>query len=56
MSGSLFDQSGNRKYLVASERRAFIEASLQLDLAKATFCLVMAISGARISEVLAVKP
>jgi integrase/recombinase XerD len=54
MSGSLFDQTGARKYLIASERLAFIRTAMQESDVTATFCLTLAISGARISEVLAV--
>jgi len=53
MNGSLFDQTGSRKYLVARERLAFISAAMNEDDAVATFCLTLAITGARISEVLA---
>jgi integrase/recombinase XerD len=53
MSGSLFDTCGHRKYLVASERRAFVSAALAEDDPTASFCLTLAVTGARISEVLA---
>jgi len=49
----LFDQRGNRKYLVAQERLAFVQAALNECEAISTFCLTMAFTGARISEVLA---
>jgi integrase len=52
MSGSLFDQRGARKYLVSRERRAFVAAALMENERAATFCLTLALSGARISEVL----
>ena len=55
MSGSLFDQSGVRKYLVARERKAFVKTALRHDDAVASFCLTLAITGARISEVLALS-
>jgi integrase len=53
MSGSLFDKSGQRKYLVGSERRAFVRCAAHRDNLAATFCLTLALTGARISEVLA---
>jgi integrase/recombinase XerD len=56
MSGSLFDRSGQRKYLVASERRAFVLSALRRGKPEAAFCLALAISGARISEILALTP
>lgn len=53
MSGSLFDQAGNRKYIVARERAAFVRAAVAEGGAVGSFCLTLAITGARISEVLA---
>jgi integrase/recombinase XerD len=53
MSSSLFDRSGVRKYLTARERLAFVYAASQNGPAIATFCLTIAFTGARISEVLA---
>ncbi|HWA89797.1 MAG TPA: site-specific integrase [Rhizomicrobium sp.] len=53
MSVSLFDRCGHRKYLVASERLAFVSAALAEDDLIASFCLTLAVTGARISEVLA---
>ena len=53
MSGSLFDAKGNRKYLTARERLAFVCAASKKPAAISTFCLTMAFTGARISEVLA---
>jgi integrase len=53
MSGSLFDIEGNRKYLTARERLAFVRAASDEPAAISTFCLTIAITGARISEVLA---
>ena len=54
--GSLFGPSGNRKYLNAAERRRFLESAEGLLPADRLFCLVLAFSGARISEVLALTP
>ena len=53
MTQSLFDLFGRRKYLVANERLAFVSTALRGDGPIATFCLTLAITGARISEVLA---
>jgi len=49
---TLFDQSGNRKYLVARERLAFVRAASAEGGEVGTFCLALAFTGARISEVL----
>ncbi len=56
MSGSLFDRGGVRKYLVAKERLAFVRAASAEGGKVATFCLTLAFTGARISEVLALTP
>jgi len=50
---ALFDQHGSRKYLVARERLAFVYAAEKEPKEISTFCLTMAFTGARISEVLA---
>lgn len=52
----LFDQNGARKYLTSSERKAFIEAARRASPQTETFCLTLAYTGARISEVLALTP
>jgi integrase/recombinase XerD len=52
MSGSLFDKSGVRKYLTARERYSFAREAQRLGGEVATFCLTLAFTGARISEVL----
>lgn len=54
--GSLFGPSGNRKYLNAAERRRFIKSAESLPPADRLLCLVLAFSGARISEALALTP
>jgi len=54
--GSLFGPSGSRKYLNAPERRRFLESTQQLASPERLFCQVLAWSGARISEVLALTP
>jgi integrase/recombinase XerD len=56
MSWSLYDSRGRRKYLVPSERWAFFEAAIEVGGETGTFCAVLAFSGARISEVLALTP
>lgn len=53
MSGSLFGQNGKRKYLVARERSAFVRVAWAVGGEVGTFCLTLAFTGARISEVLA---
>jgi integrase len=52
----LYDQEGQRKYLTTGERRAFLKASAQMSAKVRLFCAVLAYAGARISEVLALKP
>jgi integrase/recombinase XerD len=56
MPWSLYDPRGRRKYLVPRERWAFLKAALGVGGAVATFCAVLAFSGARISEALALTP
>ncbi|SRR5579862_2600726 len=56
MDYSLFDNLGRRKYLLPIERRRFLSAALETDGKTASFCAVLAITGARISEVLALTP
>jgi site-specific recombinase XerD len=56
MNGSLFDRSGVRKYLTARERLAFVYAASNAQESISTFCLTMAFTGGRISEVLALTP
>jgi integrase/recombinase XerD len=53
MSGSLFDRDGCRKYLLPSERLAFVKAAMNEQEPVVSFCLTMAFTGARISEALA---
>ena len=55
-SGSLFGQSGTRKYLNAAERLRFLESIQSLPADQRLFCLMLAWSGARISEILALTP
>ena len=51
----MYDRSGNRKYLIAQERRRFIDAAQSLEPKAASFCLTLAYTGARLSEVLALR-
>jgi integrase/recombinase XerD len=53
MTESLIDAYGARKYVVPRERTAFVLAALNEDAEFSAFCLTLAITGARISEVLA---
>jgi integrase/recombinase XerD len=52
----LFDRDGKRKYLTASERSAFLRAAEHAPAEVRTFCLLLAYTGARISEILALTP
>jgi integrase/recombinase XerD len=53
MSGSLFDQTGMRKYLTGRERLSFVSSAITEGGVVGAFCLTLAFTGARISEVLA---
>jgi integrase len=53
MSDSLFDAYGARKYIIPRERAAFVCKAMDEEPEFATFCLTLATTGARISEVLA---
>ena len=53
MSWSLFDAKGQRKYLTPTERAAFISAAFKAEPTTSSFCLTLALTGARISEALA---
>ena len=50
---ALFDTHGQRLYITASERAAFLAAASKTDRHIRTLCLVMAYTGCRISEALA---
>jgi integrase len=52
MTWSLYDGHGQRKYLNSAERAAFIRAAMDTDASTASFCLTLALTGARISEIL----
>ena len=49
----LYDAAGQRKYLTAGEREAFLRAAEQAPRETRTLCLVLAYTGCRISEALA---
>ena len=51
---ALFDIMGERKYLCASELSRFLESARRADAETAAFCRLLAYSGCRISEALAV--
>jgi integrase/recombinase XerD len=52
----LYDPDGNRKYVTAFERSAFLGTAERRPPEVRTFCRTLAYSGARISEVLALTP
>jgi integrase/recombinase XerD len=53
---SLYGSTGSRKYLNAAERRRFTKAACRAPLEVQLFCLVLSLSGGRISEILALTP
>src|SRR6202166_4836182 len=53
---SLYGSTGGRKYLNAAERRRFTKAANRAPLEVQLFCLVLSLSGGRISEILALTP
>ena len=54
---SLYDGSGNRKYLNPTERLAFYRAALEItDDTERAFCMTLFRTGCRISEALALTP
>lgn len=56
MVSFIYDREGNRKYLTIAERSAFLRATQIMPAQVRTFCLVLAYSGGRLSEVLALTP
>ena len=52
----IYDHDGNRKYLTIGERRAFLRAAGQASVDVRAFCIVLAYTGARLSEALALTP
>ena len=53
---SLYDPQGNRLYLTADERAAFMEAASRADRPVRTLCSVLHFTGCRISEALSLTP
>ncbi len=53
---SLFDDDGARKYLCASELPRFLRAASEADAVTHLFCCLLAYTGCRVSEALAVTP
>jgi integrase len=53
---ALFDGRGARKYVCASELRRFLAAADEAPFAERLLCLVLARTGCRISEALALTP
>lgn len=49
----LYDPAGQRKYLTAEERTAFLKAAESADRQARTLCMTLAYTGCRISEALA---
>lgn len=52
----LYDPQGRRLYLTGAERQAFLDAAKDAPREVRTFCLVLAYTGCRISEALALTP
>jgi integrase len=53
---NLYGSTGSRKYLNAAERRRFTKAARRAPLDVQLFCLVLSLTGGRISEILALTP
>ena len=56
MSWSLLDGTGRRKYLTHIEFSRFLAVASRADFSTRALCLTIALTGARISEVLALTP
>lgn len=52
---TVYNQQGQRKYLTRSETRSFLAAARDRDDAVQSFCWMMAVTGCRISEALALS-
>ena len=52
----LFDTQGNRLYLDAEERQAFLKTARQQERERRTFCETLYFTGCRISEALEITP
>ena len=53
---ALFDDAGGRKYLCGSELPRFLDAARRADSLTYLFCCVLAFTGCRLSEALALTP
>ncbi|MBV8979143.1 MAG: site-specific integrase [Alphaproteobacteria bacterium] len=53
---ALFDARGSRKYLCARELPRFLDAASRADPATASLCFLLAYTGCRLSEALALAP
>lgn len=53
---SLFDATGQRKYLCGTEGRRFLKAAAKMDVESRAFCRLLAFAGCRISEGLELTP
>lgn len=53
MTGDLFHHDGRRKYLTQDERQAFLTAAAQFPHTVRSFCHVLAYTGCRLAEALA---
>lgn len=51
----ILDKNGQRLYLTESEREAFLQAASKADREIRTFCMTLAYTGCRISEVLSLS-
>ncbi|WP_293617378.1 tyrosine-type recombinase/integrase [Ponticaulis sp.] len=51
----IYTTTGERKYLTVSERERFVEEASKEDLATFAFCLLLCLTGCRVSEALALK-
>lgn len=51
----VFDPTGRRKYLSASERAQFLEQARDLNASKRALCRLLAFTGCRVSEALALQ-
>ena len=56
MSWTIFNIDGQRKYLTQSETRRFLEEARRDDPSVHVFCWLIAVTGCRISEALALTP
>ena len=56
MSWTMFNLDGQRKYLTQSETRRFLDEARRDDPAVHSFCWLIAVTGCRISEALALTP